>query len=89
MDWPPPAEQIPSLPLEMLAMSLLKRIAKEGSSRGLHRNTIVGINGWLTSMGSDYGHPTVLEAVNEAWHQRRLEDAGWRHGEFSRHFEKR
>lgn len=66
MDWPPPADQIPLLPLEMLGLSLLRRVDREGH-RPLRRERLVGINGIVPSMGSDYGRQDVLHAINEAW----------------------
>lgn len=66
MDWPPPAEDIPSLPLEVLGLALLKRLQRNGS-REVARLHVVGINGIVTSMGADYGRSDVLGAVNEAW----------------------
>lgn len=66
LNWPPDPDQIPLLPVETLALSLLSDIARQ-PGRAMHRNSYVGINGKVPSRGLGYNHPSVLEAVNEAW----------------------
>ena len=66
MDWPPPADQILLLPLEVLGLTLLRRLEREGH-RPLRRERLVGTNGIVSSMGSDYGRQAVVQAINEAW----------------------
>lgn len=66
MHWPPPSEQIPLLPLEVLGLSLL-RLMDRMSARPVHRFGLIGRNGTVPSLGGDYGRPDVLDAINEAW----------------------
>lgn len=66
MHWPPAADEIPLLPLEVLGLALLRRLERE-ANRPLHRQRLVGMNGVVPSMGNDYGRQEVLHAINEAW----------------------
>lgn len=66
MEWPPSAEQIPLLPLETLAITILRQLARR-SDRPVLRQDVSGVNGILQSLGGNYGHPSIVQAVNEAW----------------------
>src|SRR5680860_239624 len=66
ISWPPDADQIPLLPVETLALSLLSDIARQ-PGRAIHRNSYVGLNGKVSSRGPGYNHSSILNAVNEAW----------------------
>lgn len=54
------------MPLELLAIGLLRHIGKDGTWVN-NRNAIVGGYGILLALGPEYGRREVIEAVNEAW----------------------
>lgn len=66
MIWPPPARDILTMPVEELALVMLRHISSS-QRREHHRNSFVGINQLTTSRGLEYHRQEVLDAVNEAW----------------------
>lgn len=64
--WPPPANEIPLMPVDVLALELLRYLDFH-DNRPYSRRTLLGTNGRIPSLGHDYGTPAVLRAVNEAW----------------------
>ena len=54
------------LPIEVLGVSMLRRFTEE-PGRAIHRDSVVRVNGRVTSLGPEYNRPAILDAVNEAW----------------------
>jgi uncharacterized protein (TIGR02391 family) len=66
MNWPPPAELIPNMPVDQLAISLLRELQTRGQ-RAFARNYVVSENGMSLSRGIEYHTTSIKSAINEAW----------------------
>ena len=66
MNWPPPAKGLVAMPVELLALEMLRFIGHLNRPH-YHRDTFVGMNQLTMSRGIEYRRPEVLSCVNEAW----------------------
>src|SRR5688500_10899935 len=66
MPWLPGADELLILPVEDVAMHLLKRIARR-PHHARRASNFTGVNGEVLSQGTEYHRPEVVKAIGEAW----------------------